>query len=105
MRAGSLDRRIELQHRTLTQNAQHENIESFATYATVWAGKADLVGREFFAAEQVQAETATKFRLRYRDDVLLTDRLVCNGVTYDLKHVAEIGRREGLEIIATAKVL
>jgi SPP1 family predicted phage head-tail adaptor len=105
MKAGRLDRRIELQRRTLTLNAQRENIESFATYATVWASKADLLGREFFAAQQVQAEAITKFQIRYRDDVLLTDRIVCNDITYDLKNVAEIGRREGLEILATAKVL
>jgi SPP1 family predicted phage head-tail adaptor len=106
MQAGSLDRRIDLQRRSLTLNAQHENIESFATYATVWASKEDQGsrGREFFAAQQVQAELSTKFVIRHRSDVLLIDRIVCEGITYDVKSVAEIGRRKGLAILATAKV-
>jgi SPP1 family predicted phage head-tail adaptor len=102
MRAGQLDRRVELQHRTLTRNAAGENVESYATYATVWGGKRDLRGREFFAAQQVNPEIQATWTIRWRDDVVTTDRLVVEGETFDIIHVGEIGRRDGLDIVCRA---
>lgn len=103
MRAGPLDRAVHLQHRTLTRDTDTgEQVESFTTYATVWTGKRDVRGREFFAAQQVNAEVSTSFQIRYRTDVLATDRMVIDGLDYNIVAVAEIGRREGLEIQASA---
>lgn len=104
MRAGSLNRRIELQHRTTARSAYGEQTESYSTYATVWANKADVRAREFIAAQQEIAENTAKFTLRYRSDVLNSDRIVCASVTYSIRQVAEIGRRQGLEVLATAVV-
>lgn len=106
MQAGRLDRRIELQHRVLgSRSASGQQAVTYETYATVWAGKKDLRGREYYAANQMNAEISTQFRLRWRSDVLATDRIVCEGVSYNIRPpIAEIGRREGLEILATATV-
>jgi SPP1 family predicted phage head-tail adaptor len=104
MRAGRLDRRIELRHRTTTRTeASGQTVEAWPVeYATVWAEKFDLRGREYFAAQQVTAEVTTRFRIRHRGDVLMTDRIACEGLSYNINSIAEIGRREGLEILATA---
>jgi len=105
MRAGALDCRIDIQHRTLSaQNSTGEKVETFATYATVWAEKLDVRGREFFAAGGTQAELATRFRIRYRSDVLQTDRVVSDGRSYDISYIGRIGRKHGLEIFAAAAV-
>ena len=104
MQAGKMDRRITLLRRTLTRNAQGEQVNTFTEYATVWAEKRDVTGREYFAAQQVIAENTARFFIRYRDDVALTDRISYAGRTYDLTHVAELGRQDGLEIIAFARV-
>jgi SPP1 family predicted phage head-tail adaptor len=103
MRAGLLDRFVRLQRRTLTRDAvTGEQVESFADYASVWASKRDLRGREFFAAQQVNAEISTVWQIRYRSGVLLTDRLVCDWLSYSITGIAEVGRRTGLELQTTA---
>lgn len=100
MRAGRLDRRLTLQTRTLaTANAYGEKIASYSTLATVWGGKRDVSGREFFSAGQLHAEASTRFEIRYRSDLTAINRVVCDGITYDIAHIAEIGRNEGLELV------
>lgn len=103
MRSGYLDRRATLQHQVLTPNATTGEKEvSYADYATVWAGKRDIRGREFFAAQQVNSDTTTLWQIRHRTDVKATDRIVVEGLSYDINGIAEIGRRDGLELQATA---
>ena len=105
MRAGELDRRVTLQHRELSDaDTQGERTETFVTYATVWAKKREVTERERFTAQQVQAELDAIFTIRYRNDVLATDRLICEGRTYNIRPGREIGRREGLDLAATAVV-
>lgn len=104
MRLGLLDRRATLQHRVRTPNEHREDVITYATYATVWAGKVDLRGREFFAAQQVNAEATVKITVRYRGDIVPTDRIVLDGLNFNVLHVAEIPRRRGIEVLATAPV-
>lgn len=97
--AGDLDRRVTLLHRTLTKDTQTgEQKESWSSYATVWAQKLDLRGREFFAGQQMRYELTTTFRIRYRTDVAVTDRLTWNGLTYSIHGLSEIGRKVGIEL-------
>lgn len=103
MLAGKMDRLVALKHRTLTRNTTTgEEVESYATYASVWASKRDVRGREFFAAQQVNSDVTTIWQIYHRTDVLATDRLVVDGLDYDITGIAEIGRKQGLEIQATA---
>lgn len=104
MLAGRLDRQLTLLARTLTRNAQGEEVATYSAEATVWAEKFDLRGREYFAAQQFNADVTTRFRIRYRSGVTVLHRCQCEGVTYDIKQVSEIGRRIGLEIMAVARV-
>lgn len=93
------DRRISLMHRTLAAaNAQGEQVPSWSTYATVWAQKLDGAGREAFVAATVYADADFRFRIRYRSDILQTDRVLFEGISYDILTTSEIGRREGTEI-------
>ena len=103
MRAGPLDRYAELRRRVLTRDATTgEQVETFTAYANVWAGKRDLRGREYFAAQQVNSEISTVWQIRYRSDVLATDRIAVDGTEYEITGIAEIGRRDGLELQTTA---
>ena len=104
MQAGRLDRLVTLQSRTVTRNAQGEDVVTYSDRASVWAEKFDLRGREYFAAQQVKADMQTRWRIRWRSDVSVRDRLVADGVSYDIAAVAEIGRRDGLELITTVSV-
>lgn len=103
MHAGRLNRRVTLQERTLASaNAYGEKPETFSTLAEVWGERVDGARREFFAASQKHAEATAIFRIRYRSDLTAIHRIVCEGVTYDVLTPAEIGLREGLELVCKA---
>ncbi len=102
MKGGALDRQIVLQHCVIAAaDMNGSKVQTFTTYATVWTEKLDAGGREYFAGQQVQGELATRFKIRYRTDVLATDRLTFEGKSYNIKHTQELGRREGLMLFAT----
>lgn len=103
MRAGNLDRRVDILKRSVSENLQGEGIETFDVVETVWAEMSDLRGREFFASQQVQTEVSTRFRMRYRAGVTTADRLACDGQQYDITQVAVLGRKAGLEILGAAR--
>jgi SPP1 family predicted phage head-tail adaptor len=102
--AGAMDRRIRIEQATTSADGYGQPIETWSLLAEVWAEVAPLRGRELWAAQQVNAELTTRFRIRYRSDVTEKMRIICEGTEYDIESIAEIGRREGLEIMATAKV-
>lgn len=102
MRAGKMDRRVTIQSRSTAADAQGQQIETWTAVATVWASKRDLRGREYFAAQAVNADVNTVFEIRHRTDVTVLHRVVCEGVTYDIQQVSEIGRRDGLSLICRA---
>lgn len=104
MKAGTLDRRVTLQTRVLTRDAQGEEVVTYTDLATVWAQKLDLIGREYFAAQQVNAEVTTRWRLRWRSDIGVLHQLVYGAVAYDILQASEIGRREGIELLTKALI-
>lgn len=105
MRAGDLDREITLQHVTVAAaDVNGSRSQSFTDYATVWSEKIDAGGREFFGGGQVQSELATRFKIRYRTDVVPTDRITFGSASYNITHIQELGRREGLMLFATAVI-
>lgn len=103
MRSGRLDRRLTLQRRTLTENDYGEPVETWTTLATVWAEKIPVRGAERYASMQTVAEVEERFKIRYRKGLTPLDRVVCDGITYDVLGVLEIGRREGWEILAKGR--
>lgn len=106
MRAGKLDRSIVIQSRTVAQNAYGEGIETWTKIHTATTLAAEVIpfrGNERWTAQQVVGKNAVTFRVRWRDDVTVLNRIVYDGRNYDLHDVREIGRREGLEIDATAR--
>lgn len=106
MEAPRLDRRLILRHRVLAApDANGQQVESFTAYATVWGRKIHVSGREFISAQTKDAENTVRFEVRYRDDIVATDRLTCEGVDYQLvAPPSEIGRRDGLTLFTTAVI-
>jgi SPP1 family predicted phage head-tail adaptor len=96
--AGTMDRRVIIQTKTVVVNSLGEPVETLVDVATVWANKRNLTARERFTAQQILAEVDTTFKIRYRTDVTPHAVVICEGITYDVQAVLEIGRREGLEL-------
>lgn len=101
--AGRMDRLITIEQNAETQSGTGDPAESWSTFATVWAGKRDLSGREFLEARQLASEATTEFTIHYRDDITTKMRIVLAGQVYDIEHAAEIGRGRGTRILAKAR--
>ena len=104
VRAGQLDRRITIEKNTPGQDDAGAPTESWATFATVDAAVQPRQGREFFDSHQVNPEVDTVFVIRHRTDLDETMRINYGGKLYDIHFIGEIGRLEGLEIMASALV-
>lgn len=102
MRAGALDRRVTIERFTVTQDEYGEEIEEWAPLTTVSAQVIQQSGREFLAAEAMQAEVRVLFRLRWIDDIRETDRVSYGDRLHNIQEVKELGRREGLELMTVA---
>lgn len=105
MRAGSLDRRITIQRKSITQSDSGEEIVTWVDVAEVWAQKVEDRGDERFARQQLVGHAIVTFRIRWSDTVKeVTDehQIVFDGRSYDITAVREIGRREGVEMDAFA---
>jgi SPP1 family predicted phage head-tail adaptor len=109
MRAGRLDRQITLEFVTRGQSASKEPTEDWSTIppVTVWAEVRPVSGREYYAAvaAQIVADEMLAITIRHRTDVRPgTARVKYDPgdgeKTYNIRRVAEIGRRDGLTIFA-----
>lgn len=108
MDAAKLDRRIRIERATMGRDTMNNLVATgWSTLTTVWASKEDVRDAERVAAQEVGAEITTRFRIRWSTrvaDVNPKDRLVFAGRIYQIVAVKEIGRRDGLEISATARI-
>ena len=76
MRAGRLDRRIELQTKTVMLDSWGDETETWATLGLVWAGLVGQAAAEaMIGAERVAAHTDI-FEIRWRADLGPLNRLI-----------------------------
>jgi SPP1 family predicted phage head-tail adaptor len=106
-RLGKLDRWITIQSKTVSRTALGDPTETWGTLASVWAEVQPLSGREYFdgQASQRVSSKACRFRIRYLAAVSKDTQLRVlhdDGLTYDIKNIAELGRRDGLELTGEA---
>jgi len=102
--AQNLDRRIVIERATVTQNALNEDVQSWATYATVWAKRTDVSDGEKIAAGQIGAFVMTRFVIRSTTRtraIKPSDRISYEGLwsIHGIKEAAD-GRNRFLEITA-----
>ncbi len=64
--------------------------EGWVDYGEVFAKIEPLVGREYLAAAQVQAEDNVKVTMRWNGDVQASDRLTMRGQHWDVVSVQNI---------------
>jgi len=118
MRAGPLDRKISIRRKTTTASDTGFLVESWSTLSLRRsASYRALKGDERFQGPQVVSSEQVEFRIRYSSDVAdLTpqDQIVFPALEsgdpepvgsriYDILAVHQVGRREGLQIIAARR--
>lgn len=100
MRAGKLDREIVIESATSTVNAIGEPVETWATFASVWAEVKPLSASERFRSEARHSARVSTFSIRWLAGVLPTMRIKYENLYWRILGIAELGRRDGLEITA-----
>lgn len=103
MNAGILNRKITFQTETFTTNATLEKVGTWSNTANVWAHVLVMTGHENIETARDTATRITKFKIRWRNDINESMRIVYNSRNYDITIIKEIGYREGLEIMAINK--
>lgn len=100
MRAGWLRHRVALQSKTSAISAIGEPVDTWATYATVWASVEPQRAREYVAAQSEQGRGNWVIKLRYRNDVSRLHRAVWNGHTLEIESViSPFERGRDLELV------
>ncbi len=100
---GKMDRRITVQTRTTAQDSWGQPLETWADATTVWAEYIPrLVSSDLpVDAQQEQFIEKCSFIMRWR--VIPTDaRITYNGKVYKIQGMAEIGRKDRLELACIA---
>jgi SPP1 family predicted phage head-tail adaptor len=99
MNASNLDRRIKVQVRSVSQDQSGGRVETWTDSFDAWAELVRQVGGESeIAGADKPSETAI-FRIRYVNSIASnTHRISWNSKIYDILHIAEEGRRDGLLI-------
>lgn len=102
MRAGKLDRQINIERFTELKTPSGGSIKEWASIAVVRAELVQQSATEFLTGFG-EAESGTAiFKIRYLPDITTADRVVCGSVKYNLKEIKEIGRRRGMELRVVA---
>lgn len=82
---GALNQRVQIQRVSNTRDDMGGMIQSWATIATVWAEVKPISAGEQFRRQQIQASASHKVTIRYRNDLLPSDRIVWRNRTFQLK--------------------
>ena len=115
MRAGTIDRIVTVQRRTITESNSGEPVETWADLVERWASIKPLTGTERLAGENLVAKEQVEFRLRWETaiaDLSPDDRIVYPRSTdsppsaptdkdiYNIVQASEVGRREAMLVLA-----
>jgi SPP1 family predicted phage head-tail adaptor len=103
MRIGLLDRRVTIQSLSTVLDGAGQEVETWGAVATVWMRVRPFRGGERFTAQQVVGKAVTTFEARYRSDVTIKNRLLWDGKTWDIADIRQLGRKERMEMDATAR--
>lgn len=101
--SGGLNRRVTFQRATVSYNDFNEEIETWATLASVWVHRRDASAGESYRAQEVGGQLSMRFTIRYSSDVATLnprDRALYNGDVYNITGVRETKRNRWLEVDA-----
>lgn len=103
IRAGSLDRVITIQRNTPVQDDIGEYIDSWANVTDLRARVLTTLGgrnQDTFEDDQELPQGQIRLRTRFLADLTTNDRLLFEGVTYDIISLAPFRRHEGWDVLA-----
>jgi len=87
MNIGMMRHRVTLEQKAETRDQWGGVVESWQSVATVWAEVSPLSGREFIAAQAMQAGVTVRITIRYRAGVTPVMRIKHGADLYNIKAV------------------
>lgn len=104
MRAGRLRHRLTIQEPVTSRGDSGEELVTWVTRGTVWAGIEPIRGKEALTANQILADLDTRIVIRWSgfvDDMTAKWRVLHKTTTYNIVSIAHknLGQRE-VEIMA-----
>ena len=103
MNIGRLDKRIEIQKRSVSTDEWNHSVITYATEQTVWAPVNFRAGRETQTAEQRVNVDRVFFTIRQYSGINVMDRVKYAGNYYDIESIETIGRGRGHRLITTKR--
>jgi head-tail adaptor len=103
--AGRLNRQATIVRPTFTTNAINEQVEGSPARTKTWCAMAPGPGTERFQNSELAGTAPMRFVFRWRRDLVREgDRIEGDdGRSYEILWWAEIGLREGIEVLAQAR--
>lgn len=97
MEAGKLDKRITIRQPVATRNSHGEDENDWTGGGTefwkCWAEIEPLSGREYFLAQQVQAEVTHKIRIRYKAGITNLMRVYFTTRYFEIVSAINVGEQ------------
>ena len=103
MKAGELNRRIQVQEKTVSRGTSGGESFAWALKVSLWAMAEDKGGKEMVEIEALITTHLINFSVRYRTDLDTEMRIVYATKDYEIISINEIGFKEGL-LITTQKI-
>jgi SPP1 family predicted phage head-tail adaptor len=98
---GRMRERVTIKSPTEVRSRSGETTLNWDTsLATVWASVEGLSSRDIMQAQQANVIATHRIRIRHRDDVTHTHRIIWRNRTMEIASVTERSHREVLELLA-----
>ena len=96
MNIGSFDRQIVIETFTTVKDAAGQAIKTWAAAGTFWAKVEETGGGEDFEPKELVGLNKKKFYIRTCTDtnIDVTMRILYNTDYYNIRHIAEMGRKQ-----------
>lgn len=103
-RAGNFTRPVTILEPARGTNAHNEEVITWVPGVTMLASVRPAPGTERFQSAELAATAQMRFVFRHRPDMITVEKMLrFDGRDYAISSVTEIGTREGIEALATAR--
>lgn len=99
---GRRDRLVTIEQYALTQDTTGGEVKTYSVFRKAWAQVVPLTARDRNMSGGVHSERESKFLIPYISGIDETMRISYDDLYWEILGIAEIGRREGLELLARA---
>lgn len=94
-RAGELCHRVKIQHKTTVYDEYNYETEAWAEYKKLW-GKLDFLSvKDSINAKAAGSETTARLKLRKRNDIDTTMRVIYDGQTFQIVSPPKLDNENG----------